>query len=194
MSKLISPLISTSPSALLRQGKLHLAVQLDRDIIHQLIAWSAVYVHGPTTVIDCGCAFNATRTLELIHLEQVYFKQAMNSIQVSRPFTAYQFKSSTSSLLKHPPPSDAPIIVMGALKLLYDDNLRLGEAMRLLNNLLQDFQQLCQHHPIVLTVSPPPKEMQPRLCLLHKLLDQADHTVTVDSPAEADPAQQLTLF
>ena len=150
----MSKVISRFPSILLANSKLHLLIDIDRDVVHQLIAWAAG--HGPVNVIDCSCAFNATRTLELIHLEHIHFKQAMESIRVSRPFTAYQFKTAAQSLLRHPPPVGSPIFVMGALGLLYDDNVQLSEAMRLLKILLADLQQLRRRSPVILTATPPP--------------------------------------
>lgn len=192
MKTFISP--SRNNSSLLTHNKLHVAVQLDREVVHQLIAWSAVYSHGPTTVIDCGCAFNATRTLELIHLQHVHFRQAMDNIHVSRPFTAYQFKASTANLIKQQPSAGSPIVVMDALRLLYDDNIQLGEAMRLLKGLLQDLQFLRHRSPIILTIAPPPEDKQERICLLHAITHAANQIITPnDDPADSKQARQLTL-
>ncbi|MFK7804401.1 MAG: hypothetical protein AB8G95_22390 [Anaerolineae bacterium] len=187
----MSTLISRFSSTLLATSKLQLLIDIDRDVVHQLIAWAAG--HGPVHVIDCGCAFNATRTLELIHLEHVHFKQAMENIEVSRPFTAYQFKTAARGLIKHPPPAGSPIVVIGALRLLYDDNIQLGESMRLLNTLLADLQQLRQHSLIILTASPPPADMQARLCLLQAVMQTADQVI-VREPPQPVQSQQLSLF
>ena len=187
----MSTVISQTFPILLSNNKLHLLIDIDRDIVHRLVAWAAN--HGLVHLIDCGCLFNATRTLELIHLEHVHFKQAMENIQVSRPFTAYQFKTAAFDLLRRPPSIGSPIIVMEPLGLLYDDNIQLKESMRLLNSLLAGLKQLCQRSPVILTASPPPVEMQTHLCLLQAITQAADQVFMPEPPQPAQD-QQRSLF
>ena len=193
----MSNLISLSRPALLTRGKITVLVSVDTDVVHQLIAWAVGHTDSAdctVTVIDCRCSFNATRVLELIHLEHIYFKQAMDNIQVSRPFTAYQYQASTNNLLQKRPPPNSPIVIMSALHLLYDDNIQLGESMRLLRCLLADFQRLCQRAPLTLTVALPPADMKAKLCLLNALTTMADQVIAPETSVQQAPFQQRLLI
>lgn len=192
----MSNLISLSRPALLTRDKITVLVSVDTDVVHQLVAWGAGHTHsadGPVTVIDCRCSFNATRVLELIHLEQIYFKQAMDNVQVSRPFTAYQYEASINHLVRQRPLQNGPILIMSALHLLYDDNIQLGESMRLLRCLLAGFQRLCQRAPLILTVALPPADMKAKLCLLNALTKMADQVIAPETSVQQAPFQQRLL-
>lgn len=185
--------ITPTHPALTANGKISALAGLERDTLHKLIAWGAI--RGPITIIDCGCAFNATRTLEYIHLERVFFKQPMDHIHVSRPFTAYQLQTCVTHLLNRQELwQNTPIIVLSALHLLYDDNLKLGESMRLLLDLLAKYERLSQQSPIILDVAPPPADMPERHCLLSKVLDIADQLIMPDTAPDSQSAEQLKLF
>ena len=172
-------------------NQIHALVQLERDTLHQLIAWGAM--RGPILIIDCGCAFNATRALEYIHLQQVFYKRAMDHIHVSRPFTAYQLMASIAHLRSQPLPAGMPIVVLSALHLLYDDNIKSAEALRLLLNLMSDYDHIRQNCPILLD-NTPPAEMAERLALFHKTLDTADQIIAPQPPPEDPAAEQMRLF
>ena len=193
MSNITPPSFST----LLALGKLYGLTAADRELIHRLIAQAALRLgqqRQSLTVIDCSCTFDATRVQEMIHLQQIDFSDTMETISVSRPFTAYQLKASTANLLsQRPTPLATPIIFISPLHLLYDDNIDLGEGLRLLNTLLADWTALRRYAPILLTLAPPPADLADRLPLFEKLLKGVDQLFTVQPPQPAK-AQQLSLF
>lgn len=151
-------------------GKVGLIVNpsADREVMHHMTAWLAQ--RGPVSVIDCGCGFNASLVMELIHLETIFFKEAMDRIQVARAFTAYQFMT----LLAQTPAGCQPQVIMYPLHLFYDDNIRLPEATRLFAIFIEHLIRLSRKTPLVVCARPPSADFEERLSLLNRLTQLAD--------------------
>ena len=182
---------TTNPLLTIERGQLGLFIETtatgeSREAVHHLTAWLAQ--KGMVSILDCGCAFNASRIMELIHLQNIYFKAAMDRIQVSRAFTAYQFKTQITQTST----ADTPRLILYPLTLFYDDNIDLPEGMRLLGIVIEHLRRLCRVAPVILAVKPPPVELEERIALLNALTKVADQLFM---PQPTTPgAAQLGLF
>lgn len=160
--------------------------EADREIMHRMVAWLAQ--KGQVSVIDCGCRFNASRVMELIHLESIFFQNAMRRIQVARAFTAYQL----TTLLEQTSASHTPLIVMHPLNLIYDENISLSEGTRLFSLFINHLTGFSQQRMVIVCVRPPAAEFKDRLGLLHRLTKTADQLITPQITEKR--GEQLTLW
>lgn len=183
---------STQPNTLVHMAgnTFVLLINAEREIMHHLV--SRVSIQGNVFVMDCACAFNANRVQEIIHYEQVYFEEAMERICVTRPFTAYQLNSALEAL-STASMQGIPMIIMRPLHLLYDENIRLDEATRLLKAFIKHLTVLKSRSPIAVFVHTPPADAGHKESLLRTLAQAADRVLTPEESREPTH-QQLTLF
>ncbi|MEM7798293.1 MAG: hypothetical protein AAF633_03805 [Chloroflexota bacterium] len=161
-------------------------IEQDREMMHRMTAWLAQ--QGRVSVIDCGCAFNASRVMELLHLQHVFFRDGMERIDVARAFTVYQLMT----LLEHRPASAASTLIINPLHLFYDDNIRTPEAMRLFSIGMHHLSRLSRFAPVILNGRPPTAEFEDRSPMLAILRKQADQLI--EPGVAEDVVRQLTLI
>jgi len=156
-----------------------------QDGISQLIAESAL--RGPVTVLDGGNCFAAYRIAHLIRCKSVLVNQIANRIFVRRAFTCYQ----TVSLLEETPALPQPHIILDLLSTFFDEQVKVGEAKRLLQICLKQIERLRFSAPVVVSFSPASNEE--RSFLVKEMCAQADEVLEF-SKEERKPPMQMSLF
>lgn len=80
-------------------------------------------------------------------------------IEFSRPFTCHQLHHGVLNLVEERTNEWGALYVLGLLETFYDEDIRYGDATRLLQEILIQLRQIAsQGLSILVTISPPPKE------------------------------------
>ena len=127
---------------------------------------------GSVRVLDAGNRFNIYPVAKALRRRTARMEEALGRITLSRAFTCYQFQS----LLEETPAGDTPTILVDLLATFLDENVPLGEALRLLNACLPHLQRLAERAPLVISVKPIPSIAAARAPLLAKLEAEMDQT------------------
>ena len=189
--KSMTTLVYPSVPSVISDNTFTLLADVEREFLHQLISWIAM--HGHVLVIDCACAFNANRVQEIVHLEQTFFAEAMKRVRVTRPFTAYQLRTAVRNVVGSNAVHRYPVFIIQPLHLLHDENIQMGEAVRLLKELINHLLILRTFSPVAVSTLTPRVGAAGKEPLLDMLPHVADRVI---SPAAILPSlpQQLNLL
>ncbi len=113
-------------------------------------------VHSRLHIIDGGNRFSANRLIRSLtrYLEESARRGeaarsmtgALDSIHLARAFTCYQMHTLLAETLS----SNAPVLILDLLATFYDEDVRLPEALRLLEGCLVELQRLAERAPVVI--------------------------------------------
>jgi hypothetical protein len=140
-------------------------------------------------VLDGGNRFNVYVVAQAIRRRTAEVPRALERIRVARAFTCYQMVT----LLAGTPELDQPTLVLDLLATFYDENVRLGEAQRLLEECLLHLRRLSGGAPVVVSARPPLAAQPERLTLLYALQDAAAD-VAIWPDARPEPSRQMVLW
>jgi hypothetical protein len=77
--------------------------------------------------------------------------ELLERIQIARAFTCYQMLT----LLEEMPTARLPILVLDLLATFYDENISIGEAIRLVKGCALHLQRLSDQAPVVVSIRSP---------------------------------------
>jgi hypothetical protein len=113
-------------------------------------------VRGGLHIIDGGNRFNAYRLIRSLARYQKESEargepsqslaDGLNRIQLRRAFTCYQMHTLLSETLA----GNAPVLILDLLATFYDEDVRLPEALRLLEGCVVELQRLAERAPVVI--------------------------------------------
>jgi hypothetical protein len=95
-------------------------------------------------------------------------------IEFSRPFTCHQLHHCVIDLVTDRLTQWRALYVLGLLDTFYDEDIRLPMATRLLQDILVQLRRIAtQGVPVLVTISPPPRETT-RADFVHRVMHSAD--------------------
>jgi hypothetical protein len=118
----------------------------DRDAMLTLAARLAG--HGLLRVLDGGNSFNILRLTRPLRHQTPDLEAALERITVARAFTCYQM----AALLSQAQTLPVLTLVLNLLATFLDENVELGERLRLLQACLADLHRLRRSAPVIVTV------------------------------------------
>ncbi len=168
----------------LAPGQLHLLIApraTCRQLMNALAARLAL--EGRLQVLDGGNSLDVYAIAHLARQNGAHPETVLQRITIARAFTCYQM----TRLLTGHNHGSLPTLVFDLLTTFYDENIRLDERLRLLEQGLAALKRLSQQAPVAVSACP---AGQPEALLKH-LAAASDQCWQV--PALASPAQP-TLF
>ncbi len=144
-------------------------------------------VKGAIRVVDGGNLFNVLILNRMIRYRTDNVNEVLKRIYISRAFTCYQM----TAMLQNLSSDHGPVFVLDLLNTFYDESVDDEQSRRLLTNSIRTLKKLSSVLPVLVSISPPPK--QNRRPFLMKMLLNAANTVW-QSESEAAPSAQPTLW
>jgi hypothetical protein len=153
----------------------------------QMLLWIAAQsIQSRVRVLDGGNQFNVYKIAKNIRRQTSRVHAALLNIQISRCFSCYQM---TSALEKTEAVS-TPLFLLDFLFSYYDEDIRLGESLRLVRKSIRDLINLSIHAPIVIGVRPQMYSPD-RSVLLKELKEIPTQLWEVESPNTHIPPPAL---
>lgn len=134
---------------------------------------------GPVRVLDGGNVFNAYRVARAIRRRTHRMTATLEQIHVARAFTCYQMVT----LLEESPALPIPTLVLNLLVTFYDENVKLGESERLLEESLGHLERMSKSGLVIATTRPPKAIHAERFHLLEWMEAAADQVISMETPA-----------
>jgi hypothetical protein len=151
-----------------------LARHAARDEISALAAELAL--RGPLTILDSGNRVAPYQITHRLRQRTTDIASAAKRIFIRRAFTCYQMVA----LLENTPALTQPYLVLDLLASFYDDNVRFGEAQRLLGLCLKEIERLVEKAPVVIALAPP--LVAERASLIEQVCARATRVITIETP------------
>jgi len=151
---------------------------------HMLACIANLALEGSVVVLDGGMLFNVYRVVMASHGQT----RILNHIRFARAFTCYQMVA----LLERTPAEEACVVVLDLLSTFQDENVPVGERIRLLKTCLPHLTRLSRGRGALVSVGLPESMSQESQLLFHLLESQsaqvyAWHRLTI-------PKQVTRLF
>lgn len=120
-----------------------------RGLVNALAARLALA--GPLRVLDGGNLFDLYAIARAVRRETPHLQAVVERLRIARAFTCYQ----AAALLDAQELAATPLLVIDLLATFYDENLPMGERLRLLDHCLARLQRLGRAAPLVVSVALP---------------------------------------
>jgi hypothetical protein len=169
----------------LKTGKLVVILPPNREILPEAITELALA--APVTVLDGGNRFQAYRIAQLIRRHSPQAEEIANRIFLRRAFTCHQMLN----LLENAPNAAHPHIVLDILCTFNDEQVKPGDASRLLQLCIHQLRRLAVSAPVAVSISSDLTEG--RTFLLETLCKQADEIFSLQNNSLPEP-EQIQLF
>ena len=169
-------------------GELGLVIGPRAERLQMLELSARLALHGAVRVLDGGNSYNALYVARYVRRQTVQLDETLNRILVARAFTCYQMVT----LLCETAVSPTPTLVLDLLATFGDENVDLGESIRLLRLAIVQLQRLCRLAPVVVSIRPFSLHQSDRAVLTELVMNAATHHF-VREPGE-EITRQLPLL
>ena len=157
------------------------------QVLSHLVA--ELSVSGYIRIIDGGNTIKPYEIARLIRKKTHRLKEALNQVQISRIFTAYQM---VELLRVQQSNQEDALIILDMLATFWDDSLTTPEAQRLLSICLTYLQAAKLTSPVLVSLKTPASQQPTRAKFVDLICESANSVIGLEENVKS--ATQLSLF